>query len=286
MKVFLGADHAGFELKEEIKKFLLAGGYEVEDKGAFELNPEDDYPDYIAPVAKAVSENPENSRGIIFGGSGQGEAICANRFTNVRAVVFYGSSLDIVTLSREHNNANILSLGARFLKETEAIEAVKLWLETDFSKDERHKRRLEKLEFLVNKSVIDSDSSKDFDSWNLKKKNIHSIERRPFFHEREIWFCYVGANVGFEQDGQGEDFLRPVVIIRKFNNEIFLAVPLSKTEKRSKYYFAFPFDENTTSVAILSQVRLIDARRLSRHIGTMKDEEFQQLNKKLKALLP
>lgn len=148
IKIFLGADHAGFELKEKIKKFLSEQGFQVEDKGAFELNPDDDYPDFIIPVAEAISKDPENNRGIILGGSGQGEAIAANRFPNVRAAVFYGSSLDIITLSREHNNANILSLGARFLKDTEAIEAVKLWLQTPFSEDIRHRRRISKLDQL------------------------------------------------------------------------------------------------------------------------------------------
>lgn len=143
--IFLAADHAGFELKEEIKKFLFEENYKVEDRGAFELNPDDDYPDFIAPVAKAVSENPENARGIILGGSGQGEAICANRFKNVRAAVFYGGPEEIIKLSREHNDANILSLGARFLKKEEALKAVKIWLQAPFSGDERHIRRIKKL---------------------------------------------------------------------------------------------------------------------------------------------
>ena len=146
MKIFLGSDHAGFELKEKIKEFLTQKGLEVIDKGAFELNPEDDYADFVIPVAEEVAKDPENARGIILGGSGQGEAMAANKVKGIRAAVFYGSSLDIITLSRQHNNANILSLGARFIKETEAIEAVELWLETKFSGDERHKRRLEKID--------------------------------------------------------------------------------------------------------------------------------------------
>lgn len=146
MKIFLGADHAGFELKEIIKKELLSLGVEVFDKGATSLVETDDYPDFIAPVAKEVSADPKGSRGIIFGGSGQGEAILANRYPNVRAVVFYGGSKEIITLSRSHNNANILSLGARFVGSSEALDVVKLWLNTSFSNDERHVRRLEKLE--------------------------------------------------------------------------------------------------------------------------------------------
>ncbi len=127
---------------------------------------------------------------------------------------------------------------------------------------------------------------KDFQNWHYKKSIINETEKRPFFHEKEIWFCYVGANVGFEQDGIGEDFQRPILIIRKFNNEILWAIPLSKTKNRNKYYFEFPFSETITSVAILSQIRLIDAQRLSRKIGTIREKDFKELIKKLKALLP
>ena len=127
---------------------------------------------------------------------------------------------------------------------------------------------------------------KDFNKWNKKKISINDTEQVPFFHEREIWFCFLGANVGFEQDGQGEDFQRPVVVIKKFNNEICWAVPLSKTKKRGKYYFAFSFDINITSVAILSQIKLIDAHRFSRKIGDMNEDNFKSLIEKLKALLP
>lgn len=133
---------------------------------------------------------------------------------------------------------------------------------------------------------------KDFQKWHKIKARLHnSDDKQPFFHEREIWFCSIGENVGFEQDGRGEDFLRPVVIIRKFNNEIFWAVPLTKSDKKYKesarrYYHHFSFVPGINSAAILSQIRLIDVRRLSRHIGTMADSAFDELTKKLKALLP
>jgi len=127
---------------------------------------------------------------------------------------------------------------------------------------------------------------KDFDKWNKKKIIVNDIEHAPFFHEREIWFCFLGANVGFEQDGRGEDFQRPVVVVKKFNNEICWAIPLSKTKKRGKYYFAFPFDKEIISVAILSQIKLIDVHRLSRKIGDMGEEDFRSLIEKLKVLLP
>ena len=144
MKIYIGADHAGFELKEKLKVFLSEKGYQVEDKGALKYDSEDDYPDFIRPVAEAVSREPE-SRGVVLGGSGQGEAIVANRIKGVRAVVYCGGSTKIVKLSREHNDANILSLGARFISEEKAKKAVELWLSTSF-KGGRHQRRIEKID--------------------------------------------------------------------------------------------------------------------------------------------
>jgi ribose 5-phosphate isomerase B len=147
--IYLAADHAGFELKETIKALLLRQGHEVEDKGAYSLNPDDDYPDFVRPVAEKVAllqDQGENDVfGIVLGGSGQGEAIVANRIKGIRAAVYYGGSLDIVKLSRQHNNANILSLGARFLTKDQAIGAVRVWLETLFEGG-RHERRIKKIE--------------------------------------------------------------------------------------------------------------------------------------------
>ena len=132
---------------------------------------------------------------------------------------------------------------------------------------------------------------KDFQKWHRKKEAINDFSKPPFFHEREIWFCHLGVNVGFEQDGRGDDFLRPVVVVRKFNNEIFWAIPLTKAGKKikpqaEKYYLPFTFIDEVKSVAILSQIRLIDARRLARHIGIMAESDFQELTKRLKALFP
>ena len=143
-KIIIGADHAGFELKEEVKKYLLKSGFQVEDKGTYSYDKNDDYPDFIIPVAKKVAQD-KNSRGIVFGASGQGEVIAANKIKGVRAALFYGDNMEIVKFSRTHNNANILSLGARFLTKKEAIEAVKLWLTTDFSNESRHIRRVKKV---------------------------------------------------------------------------------------------------------------------------------------------
>ena len=144
MKIYIGADHAGFEMKEMLKKYLADLKYEVEDKGAFKYEPEDDYPDFILPVARAVAAEPENC-GIVIGGSGEGEAMCANRVRGARAAVYYGGEFEIIELSRKHNNANILSLGARFIDDEIAKKVVKLWLETPFEGG-RHQRRIEKID--------------------------------------------------------------------------------------------------------------------------------------------
>lgn len=146
MTIYLAADHAGFALKEKVKPFLAGLGYEVKDCGAFALNPDDDYPDFIRKAAEAVANDPERSRGIIFGASGQGEAMVANRYKGVRAAVYYSDNTEIIKLSREHNNANILSIGSRFIKEDKALAAIKIWLETPFSGEERHERRIKKIE--------------------------------------------------------------------------------------------------------------------------------------------
>lgn len=146
MKVYLASDHAGFDLKNALADYLRAQGtYTVEDLGPRELDPNDDYPDYIRPLAVMVSAE-KGAMGIALGGSGQGEAMAANRLEDARAAEYYGGNLDIVRLAREHNDANILSLGARFVNEEEAKEAVSLFLTTPFSGDERHARRIEKLD--------------------------------------------------------------------------------------------------------------------------------------------
>ncbi len=146
-KIFLATDHAGFELKEKIKTILSDEGYEVKDFGAYEYNGQDDYPDFISKAAAAISDNPQ-AMAIIFGGSGQGEAIVANRFKYVRAAVLNCENIDLVRLAREHNDANILSIGARFVGEQFAMEAVKTFLGTEFKGVERHKRRLNKINSL------------------------------------------------------------------------------------------------------------------------------------------
>ena len=143
-RIVLATDHAGFKLKEAVKKSLLELGLEVKDFGALEYESTDDYPDFINPAAKFISEN-DNTMGIIFGGSGQGEAMAANRFKGVRAAVFYDGPDEIINLSRLHNNANVLSFGSRFIDADRAIELIKKWLSIEFEGG-RHQKRIEKLD--------------------------------------------------------------------------------------------------------------------------------------------
>ncbi|MDP2665027.1 MAG: RpiB/LacA/LacB family sugar-phosphate isomerase [bacterium] len=159
MKVYFAADHAGFALKNALIEHVRTLGYDIEDLGPASLNPEDDYPDYMTPLAKRVADEVD-ARGIFVGGSGQGEAMCANRIPLIRAAVFYGprrvtialdiegghseDGYDAVRLPRRHNDANVLSIGARFVSGDEADEAVRIFLDTPFSGSSRHARRLAK----------------------------------------------------------------------------------------------------------------------------------------------
>lgn len=159
MKIHIGADHAGFELKEKLKTFLSGLGHVVADAGAASFDADDDYPDFILPLAQAVAAEA-GSFGVVIGGSGQGEAMAANRVPGVRAAVFYGPRIpvaavdalgstsvdpfEIVRLEREHNDANVLSIGARFVTDEDATEALEIFLSTPFSGDERHLRRIAK----------------------------------------------------------------------------------------------------------------------------------------------
>ena len=145
MKISVGTDHAGFELKEYILNILRNAGHEVVDRGAFKMESLDDYPDFIRPVAVDVS-NGEVEFGIIFGGSGQGEAMVANRIKGVRAAVYNSENIELINLTREHNDANILSIGARFISKENATEAVLRFIDKKFSDDERHLRRINKID--------------------------------------------------------------------------------------------------------------------------------------------
>jgi ribose 5-phosphate isomerase B len=147
MKIIFASDHAGYELKEYLKECVKSLGHDVEDMGAHAYDPDDDYPRIIRPAMEKVAKGGEYTRGIILGGSGQGEAIVANRIPGIRAVVYYGepeesSAGSIISLSREHNDANVLSFGARFVSSEAATRAVHEWLQKSFSRDTRHERRI------------------------------------------------------------------------------------------------------------------------------------------------
>ncbi len=177
MLIFIGGDHAGYKLKETLIEYLENLSHEVIDKGPFEFDSNDDYPDFCREVAESVADEWMNvdlsnvesqqklARGIVIGGGGQGEATVSNRVPDVRAAVFYGpreakeavdisgrqstDQYEVIKLAREHNNANILSLAARFVSEDEAKHAVKIFLETAFSGDARHVRRIKKIDNLA-----------------------------------------------------------------------------------------------------------------------------------------
>jgi len=141
--IYIASDHAGFELKKQILEHLKNTDQEIEDCGPHTFDPDDDYPDFIFPCAQKVAANP-GSIGIILGRSGNGEAMAANKVKGIRAALFYGGHEDIVSLSRQHNNANILSLGAQFLNVDEVKRAIDLFIETRFEGG-RHQRRVEKI---------------------------------------------------------------------------------------------------------------------------------------------
>lgn len=142
--IFLSGDHAGFKLKGKLKPWLEKKGFEVKDFGPHKYNKNDDYPDFVIPMARAVVKD-KNSVGIIVAGSGQGEIIAANKIKGIRAALFYGGNPKIVKVTREHNDANVLSFGSRFVTENEAKKAIDIFLKTPFEKG-RHRRRLKKFE--------------------------------------------------------------------------------------------------------------------------------------------
>lgn len=162
MKVYLASDHAGFEIKNALVEYVRTLGHEAEDCGAFVNDPADDYPAIIANAARKLAEDVKQgieSRAIVAGASGQGEAIVANRFPGVRCALYYGNpgreqtdmsgnTLNILASTREHNDANALSLGLRFLTLEEAQSAVQQWLSTPFSGEERHARRIAAIDSL------------------------------------------------------------------------------------------------------------------------------------------
>ncbi len=163
MTIALATDHAGYEQAKELLRLLETLGHEVQNFGPSKYDPDDDYPDFITPAARAVAASTCEF-GIILGGSGQGEAMVANKIKGIRCSVFYGpvaplriidangnqsrDPYEIIRLARRHNNANMLSLAARFVPLSDMKHAIKLWLETPFGDEERHNRRNDKLDQL------------------------------------------------------------------------------------------------------------------------------------------
>jgi ribose 5-phosphate isomerase B len=143
MRVHLGSDHAGFELKSALLTRLQELGYEPVDHGPHAFDAQDDYPPYVLAAAVAAASDPE-SRGIVIGGSGNGEAIAANKVRGVRAALAFSD--ETARLGREHNNANVLSLGGRMYPVTDALRFAEIFLSTDFTNEERHVRRLAMLD--------------------------------------------------------------------------------------------------------------------------------------------
>lgn len=142
MRIFLGTDHAGYELKEHLAAWLAGEGHDVVDCGATAYDPADDYPAYVVEAARRAVAEP-GAVAIVLGGSGNGEAIAANKVAGARAALCW--SVDIARLAREHNDANVCSLGARFVDEQTARRVVATFLGTPFSGDERHRRRIDQI---------------------------------------------------------------------------------------------------------------------------------------------
>lgn len=146
MKVHIATDHAGLEFKTKLAEHLTKKGYEVVDHGAYEYDPDDDYPAFIIAAAEATAEDRQNgieALGVVFGGSGNGEQIAANKVPGIRAALVWNEST--AKLAREHNNANVVSIGARQHNEGEALALIDIFLETPFSDDERHVRRISQI---------------------------------------------------------------------------------------------------------------------------------------------
>lgn len=142
MKIYLASDHAGYWLKEELKENIHSLGHEIEDVGNTQYDPNDDYPDFIFPLAKKVSQEP-NSFGIIIGRTGNGEAMAANKVIGVRAALCLNE--EMARYAREDNDANVLALGSEFVSSHEAEKVVNVFLDTPFPGEERHTRRIEKI---------------------------------------------------------------------------------------------------------------------------------------------
>jgi len=256
MKIALGADHRGFALKEDLKVFLVAQGHEVEDVGAHVLDTEDDYPDFAYAVALLVGEK-KAERGILLCGSGMGMDIVANKVRGVRATIIRNT--EEAQYARDHDDVNVITFAADKIDADTARTIATAFLDTPFSAEERHARRLEKLSVIEDGDV--------FDQWDTLKRKTHNFTDRHFFREGDVVFMRMGKNVGFEQDGKGNDFARPVLVVRKFNQDVFFGLALTTHAKKHPLYVSIGSIDGVENIAILSQGRLYDQRRAIRKIG-------------------
>ena len=126
---------------------------------------------------------------------------------------------------------------------------------------------------------------KDFDSWNIQKKIIHNLGKNKYYHPRDIWWCSLGTNIGFEQDGTGVKKARPITIISGFSKNVCLIIPLTTSQKNSKYYLKIGKVSNKNASAIISQIRLIDTKRLIKKIGVINKSKFEEIKKAVKDLI-
>jgi ribose 5-phosphate isomerase B len=147
--IYLATDHAGLEHKNAVAAWLQEEGVSVTDFGAFVSNPDDDFPTYISQAARTVSMYPQQTAAIVFGGSGQGEAMLANRFPRIRAAVYYGGPDEIVTVSRQHNDANVLSIGARFVSIDESKRLIWEWIHTARFEEAKYIRRNQQISHIT-----------------------------------------------------------------------------------------------------------------------------------------
>ena len=148
MRIHIGSDHAGLELKAELIKHLSGNGHDVTDHGPFEYDALDDYPDFCIPAAEAVAKDP-SSLGIVLGGSGNGEQIAANKVKGIRAALAW--SIETAKLARNHNNSNVVAVGGRMHEISLVKEIIDTFVNEPFSNDERHMRRIKKISDFENK---------------------------------------------------------------------------------------------------------------------------------------
>lgn len=122
---------------------------------------------------------------------------------------------------------------------------------------------------------------KDFNNWNRQKTNLHDVGESKLYHEREVWWCSLGLNIGFEQDGKGEDFSRPILIIKGFSRDVFLCVPLTTKNKEGKYYCDIVLEDKLSRKVILSQIRLVDSKRLQEKICRIDRLQFAYIKQNI-----